>query len=149
MNRGKGWRHLSLLGVIPAILLGTKVLLAEPVKLTKLGAMLPPVLVNAENVSLDVKVNVENEEPTSTFVTAHTASGSVLQRNNLGYWIPWSGKLHDLINNFSSKTDNELFIKILKQEDMSAEMFPIRITVGYEMSSGLKFGVFELVKGQN
>ena len=149
MNRGKGWRHLSLLGVIPAILLGTKVLLAEPVTLTKLGAILPPVLVNAENVSLDVKVNVENEEPTSTFVTAHTASGSVLQRNNLGYWIPWSGKLHDLINNFSNKTGNELFIKVLKEENMSTELFPIRITVGYETSSGLKFGVLELVKGQN
>ena len=115
--------------------------------MTKLGAILPSVVINAENVSLDVKVNVENEEPTSTFVTAHTASGSVLQRNNLGYWIPWSGKLDELINNFSSKTDNELFIKILKQEDMSTEMFPIRITVGYEMSSGLKFGVFELVRG--
>ena len=149
MNRGKGWRHLSLLGVIPAILLGTKVLLAEPVTLTKLGAILPPVLVNAENVSLDVKVNVENEEPTSTFVTAHTASGSVLQRNNLGYWIPWSGKLHDLINNFSNQTGNELLIKILKEENMSNEMFPIRITVGYETSSVLKFGVLELVKGQN
>ena len=147
MNRATGWGHLRFPSVIPHRLLGTKVLLAEPVTLTKLGAILPPVLVNAENVSLDVKVNVENEEPTSTFVTAHTASGSVLQRNNLGYWIPWSGKLHALINNFSSKTDNELFIKILKQEDMSTEMFPIRITVGYEMSSGLKFGVFELVRG--
>ena len=149
MNRGKGWRHLSLLGVIPAILLSTKVLLAEPVKLTKLGAILPSVVINAENVSLDVKVNVENEEPTSTFVTAHTASGSVLQRNILGYWIPWSGKLDELINNFSSQTGNELFIKVLKEENMSTEMFPIRITVGYETSSGLKFGVLELVKGQN
>ena len=149
MNKAKGWRHLSLLGVIPAILLSTKVLLAEPVKLTKLGAILPPVVINAKNVSLDVKVNVENEEPTSTFVTAHTASGSVLQRNNLGYWIPWSGKLDELINNFSSQTGNELFIKVLKEENMSTEMFPIRITVGYETSSGLKFGVLELVKGQN
>ena len=149
MNRVTGWRHLRLLGVIPAILLGTKVLLAEPVTLTKLGAILPPVLVNAENVSLDVKVNVENEEPTSTFVTAHTASGSVLQRNNLGYWIPWSGRLDELINNFSSQTGNELLIKVLKGENMSTEMFPIRITIGYETSSGLKFGVLELVKGEN
>ena len=149
MNRAKGWRHLRLLGVIPAILLSTIVLLAEPVKLTRLGAILPSVVINAENVSLDVKVNVDNEEPTSTFVTAHTASGSVLQRNNLGYWIPWSGKLDELINNFSSQTGNELFIKVLKEENMSTELFPIRITVGYETPSGLKFGVLELVKGQN
>jgi hypothetical protein len=149
MNKGKRWRHLGLFGVIPAILLGTKVLLAEPVTLTKLGAILPPIVINAENVSLTVKVNVENENPSSTFVTAHTASGSVLQRNNLGYWIPWSGKLDELINNFSNQTGNELLIKILKEENMSNEMFPIRITVGYETSSVLKFGVLELVKGQN
>ncbi len=149
MNRAKRWRHLGLFGVIPAILLSTKVLLAEPVTLTKLGAILPPVVINPKNVSLNVKVNVQNEEPSSTFVTAHTASGSVLQRNNLGYWIPWSGKLDELINNFSSQTGNELFIKVLKEENMSTEMFPIRITVGYETSSGLKFGVLELVKGQN
>ena len=54
-----------------------------------------------------------------------------------------------LINNFSTRTGNELFIKILKEENMSNEMFPIRITVGYETSSRLKFGVFELIKGQN
>jgi hypothetical protein len=149
MNKGKRWRHLGLFGVIPAILLSTKVLLAEPVTLTKLGAILPPIVINAENVSLTVKVNVENENPSSTFVTAHTASGSVLQRNNLGYWIPWSGKLDELINNFSNQTGNELLIKILKEENMSNEMFPIRITVGYETSSVLKFGVLELVKGQN
>ena len=63
--------------------------------------------------------------------------------------MPWSGKLDELINNFSTRTGNELFIKILKEENMSNEMFPIRITVGYETSSRLKFGVFELIKGHN
>tara|TARA_B100001057_G_scaffold498320_1_gene604965 strand:- start:1093 stop:1542 length:450 start_codon:yes stop_codon:yes gene_type:complete len=149
MNKGKRWRHLGLFCVIPAILFGTKVLLAEPVNLTELGVILPSIAVNAENVSIDLKVNVGNDEPSATFVTAHTASGGVLQRNNLGYWIPWSGKLDELINNFSTRTGNELFIKILKEENMSNEMFPIRITVGYETSSRLKFGVFELIKGQN
>ena len=42
-----------------------------------------------------------------------------------------------------------LIVKVLKEENMSTEMFPIRITVGYETSSRLKFGVFELIKGQN
>ena len=149
MNRGRGWRYICLFCVIPAILFGTKALLAEPVNLTELGAILPSIAVNTENVSIDLKVNVENDEPSATFVTAHTASGSVLQRNNLGYWIPWSGKLDELINNFSTRTRNKLFIKILKEENMSNEMFPIRITVGYETSSRLKFGVFELIKGHN
>ncbi|MBT4355776.1 MAG: hypothetical protein HOD13_14545, partial [Rhodospirillaceae bacterium] len=66
-----------------------------------------------------------------------------------GYWTPWSGKLDDLVNNFSTQTGQELFVKILKEEDMSNEMFPIRITVAYETSSTFKFGVFELIKGQN
>ena len=83
-NRGRGWKYISLFFVIPAILFGTKVLLAEPVNLTELGVILPSITVNAENVSIDLKVNVENDEPSATFVTAHTASGSVLQRNNLG-----------------------------------------------------------------
>jgi len=149
MSKNETWKHLGLLFLIPAIFFGSRNLLAEPVNLTNLGVILPSVTVNAENVSLDLKVNVGNDEPSSTFVTAHTASGSVLQRNNLGYWIPWSGKLDELINNFSNRMGNELFVKILKEENMSNEMFPIRITVGYETSSGLKFGVFELVKGQN
>ena len=92
MNRGRGWRYIRLFCVIPAILFGTKALLAEPVNLTELGAILPSIAVNTENVSIDLKVNVENDEPSATFVTAHTASGSVLQRYNLVYWFPWAGK---------------------------------------------------------
>ena len=61
MNRGRGWRYISLFCIIPAILFNTKTLLAEPVNLTELGVILPSIAVNAENVSVDLTVNVEND----------------------------------------------------------------------------------------
>ena len=149
MTGSTNWRCLRVLFVIALIITGARDLYAEPVSLAELGVILPSIAVEAENVSVNLQVRLATDAPLRTFVTAHTASGSVLQRNNLGYWTPWSGKLDDLVNNFSTQTGQELFVKILKEEDMSNEMFPIRITVAYETSSTFKFGVFELIKGQN
>jgi ribosomal protein S1 len=149
MIKGRNVKFFRILFVISLICIGSRGVLAEPYDLAELGAILPSIIVDAENVSVNLKVNLANDEALRTFVMAHTAAGSVLQRNNLGYWIPWSGKLSDLVNNFSSQIGQELFVKILKEENMSNELFPIRITVGYETSSKFKFGVFELIKEQN
>ena len=149
MKKIKYWAYVKYFFIINLLLMGTTDLVAQPVTLTELGAVLRPMTVNPENVTLNMQVALNDEQPVRTFVTAHTASGSVLQRNNLSYWVPWSGKLTDLTDNFNTVDGTHLTFKILKDENMSNELFPIRVTIAYETSSAFKFGVFELVKRHN
>ena len=86
MTGSTNWRCLRVLFVIALIITGARDLYAEPVSLAELGVILPSIAVEAENVSVDLQVRLATDAPLRTFVTAHTASGSVLQRNNLGYW---------------------------------------------------------------
>ena len=149
MKKNKYWAHVKYFFLINLLFMGTADLAAQPVTLTELGAVLRPITVNPENVTLNMQVELNNEQPVRTFVTAHTASGSVLQRSNLSYWVPWSGKISDLTDNFNTINRSHLTFKILKDENMSNELFPIRVTIAYETSSAFKFGVFELVKRHN
>ncbi len=116
----------------------------EPLKIVAWGSKLPPVTVDIKQASLNLQIGLGKDIPLETFVTAHTPAGNVLQRTNLGYWVPWSGRINDLVNNFSTQKDNKINFKILKDEDLSRELFPIRIMVAYKTVAAFKFGVFEL-----
>ena len=116
----------------------------EPLKIVAWGSKLPPVTVDIKQASLNLQIDLGKDIPLETFVTAHTPAGNVLQRTNLGYWIPWSGRINDLVNNFSTQHGKQIHFKILKDENLSKELFPIRIMVAYKTAAEFKFGVFEL-----
>ena len=116
----------------------------EKLELVTWGSVLPNMTIDANRASLSIQVDVGDDVPLETHITAHTPAGNVLQRTNLGYWVPWSGKLVDLVNNFSPMRGNKVNFKIFKDDDLSQELFPIKIMVAYRTASELKFGVFDL-----
>jgi hypothetical protein len=77
MIKGRNVKFFRILFVISLICIGSRGVLAEPYDLAELGAILPSIIVDAENVSVNLKVNLANDEALRTFVMAHTAAGSV------------------------------------------------------------------------
>ena len=116
----------------------------EKLELVTWGSVLPNMTIDANRASLSIQGDVGDDVPLETHITAHTPAGNVMQRTNLGYWVPWSGKLVDLINNFSPMRRNKINFKIFKDDNLSQELFPIKIMVAYRTASELKFGVFDL-----
>ena len=116
----------------------------EKLELVTWGSVLPNMTIDANRASLSIQVDVGDDVPLETHITAHTPAGNVMQRTNLGYWVPWSGKLVDLVNNFSPMLRNKINFKIFKDDNLSKELFPIKIMVAYRTASELKFGVFDL-----
>lgn len=108
------------------------------------GAILDDVTVDAASVTVERGVALDGDVPSSTHVTAHTGSGAALQRTNLGYWIPWDGRLSSLVDNGFVASDDRIDFKVMKDEDMRGETFPIRVTIGYRVGDAFKFGVFEI-----
>ena len=117
---------------------------SENLELVTWGSVLPNATIDTNRASLNVQVEIGGDIPLKTHITAHTPAGNMLQRTNLGYWVPWSGKLDDLMDTFSPKSDNAINFKIFKDEDLSEELFPIKIMVAYRTATELKFGVFDL-----
>ncbi|MBM85932.1 MAG: hypothetical protein CMM47_07915, partial [Rhodospirillaceae bacterium] len=97
-------------------------------RLTEAGALLAAMDVETTDVTVTRMVDVGGDRLRGTFVTAHTASGKALQRNHLGYWVPWDGRVNNLADNHFKVSGGQVLFKVLKDEDMSAELFPIRIT---------------------
>lgn len=116
-------------------------------RLTEIGARLSAVGVDKTRVTVSRTVAPGADVVTGTYVTAHTASGRALRRNHLGFWMPWDGRLTSMADNRFPVADGLIKFKILKDEDMSAELFPVRITLAYRTQAALKFGVFELREG--
>ena len=116
----------------------------EKLELVTWGSVLPNITIDANRASLSIQVDVGDDVPLETHITAHTPAGNVMQRTNLGYWVPWSGKLVDLVNNFSPMRRNKINFKIFKDDNLSQELFPIKIMGAYRTASELKFGVFDL-----
>ena len=117
---------------------------SEKLELVTWGSVLPNATIDTNGASLNVQVEIGNDVPLKTHITAHTPAGNMLQRTNLGYWVPWSGKLGDLIDTFSPKNNNAINFKIFRDDDLSKELFPIKIMVAYRTATELKFGVFDL-----
>tara|TARA_B100000212_G_scaffold23871_1_gene15890 strand:+ start:1388 stop:1837 length:450 start_codon:yes stop_codon:yes gene_type:complete len=117
---------------------------SENLELVTWGSVLPNATIDPNRASLNVQVEIGGDIPLKTHITAHTPAGNMLQRTNLGYWVPWSGKLDDLMDTFSPKSSNAINFKIFKDDDLSEELFPIKIMVAYRTATELKFGVFDL-----
>ncbi|MBO6562060.1 MAG: hypothetical protein JJ959_16065 [Nisaea sp.] len=118
---------------------------ADPVVLSEDGARLAQVNVDSASVSVEIEVSLGGDQPTANYVSARTGDGDVLQRTNLGYWIPWDGRLDSLVDNHSPVAGNVMKVKVFRGEDLRGELFPIRVTIAYETASSFKFGVVELV----
>ena len=134
----------SILFLVLSISATTISAASENLELVTWGSVLPNATIDAHRASLNIQVEIGDDVPLKTHITAHTPAGNILQRTNLGYWVPWSGKLNDLVDTFSPKTNKAINFKIFKDDDLSEELFPIKIMVAYRTATELKFGVFDL-----
>ena len=134
----------SILFLVLSISATTISAASENLELVTWGSILPNATIDAHRASLNIQVEIGDDVPLKTHITAHTPAGNMLQRTNLGYWVPWSGKLNDLVDTFSPETNNAINFKIFKDDDLSEELFPIKIMVAYRTATELKFGVFDL-----
>ena len=134
----------SILFLVLSISATTISAASENLELVTWGSVLPNATIDAHRASLNIQVEIGDDVPLKTHITAHTPAGNILQRTNLGYWVPWSGKLNDLVDTFSPKTNKAINFKIFKDDDLTEELFPIKIMVAYRTATELKFGVFDL-----
>ncbi len=107
------------------------------------GAVLAGLTVNPASAQITYNVDLAGDVPSASYVMAHMPDGKSLQRNNLGYWLPWNGQLESLIDNKFVAAGNALTFKVIDQ-DIRDRMFPIRFVIAYRTASAFKFGVFEV-----
>jgi hypothetical protein len=114
-------------------------------KLTVQGVVLSPVKVAPAAAVITRTVDLESgEQVVRTYVSLRTADGKYLQRNNDGYWLTWNGTRDTLLDNKFQAVGSTLTFKVLKQ-DISQQSFPLTVSITYESSAGVKFGVFEVL----
>ena len=139
---GIGFRAVLAACAVTLMLASGGALAAD--RLTEVGARLSAVGVDTSRATVSREVAIGSDTVTASFVTAHTAGGKSLRRDHLGFWQPWDGRLSGMIDNRFPVVNGRINFKILKDEDMSGELFPITVTIAYHTQSALKFGVFEL-----
>lgn len=117
-------------------------------RLTAAGARLADETVDVtDTVTLSRTISLGADSPGAFFVTANLADGRRLQRNNLGYWVPWDGRPTTLIDNRFSIGDAQVTYKILRQ-NIADLFFPITITLAYRVDGTIKYGVFNVMPEQ-
>ena len=116
---------------------------AHAESLSETGTVLTDQHVNFSNANITRSIDLNGDTPSATYVMAHTLGGKRVQRTNLGYWIPWSGDVDELIDNQLQTSGDSLVYKIVSQ-DLSGFMFPITFVLAYRVGEALKFGVFQV-----
>lgn len=119
--------------------------LAEP-DLSVTGARLAPVVL--QNVAAGVvekQINLDGDVPTATYVVVQLAGHQLLMRDRQGVFQPWDRNPAHLADNGFAPVGQGLLFKVLNQ-DLSANNFPIRVTLYYRVNDVLKFGYFDVMR---
>ena len=148
MAAGESVMRAAVAGL--ALLLGTSFsgMVQAAESLSSSGVRLADETVDlSTSVTLSRTISVGGDSPGATYVTANLADGRRLQRNNLGYWLPWDGRASTLIDNRFAASGGNVTYKILSQ-DISDLFFPISITLAYRVDGTIKYGVFTVMPVQ-
>lgn len=136
---------------VRAIALAVLLALPGPVlaaELSTTGTKLDDVAVDiTQEIDLSRTIALNGDSPSAYYVTAHMPDGRALQRNNLGYWLPWDGRPQSLIDNRFTASNGKVTYKILRQE-IGDLFFPVTITLAYRVDGRVKFGVFNILPEQ-
>jgi hypothetical protein len=144
VGRPSVWSVFGALGLL--VLAGSAVAQQPPpARLTAEGVMLSRIPVTVTSAVVERQVQLDaGEAVTGTYVSLRTNDGRYLQRNNDGYWLPWSGRENTLADNRFQPVGNLLTFKVLKQ-DISDQSFPLTVSIAYRTAAGVKFGMFEVM----
>jgi hypothetical protein len=138
---GASFAYLALL-TANAEAFGQPPLVATPLTVT--GTQLPGLRSDPQLVNLSLSVPLGGDVPIASYIAFRPASSNIFfQRNELGVWVPWDGKIESLINNGYQPANGTLNYAVAPI-DLSPYMFPLTVIVGYWTGAELKFGQFDV-----
>lgn len=118
---------------------------AEP-DLSVEGSVLPPVvLANVVAGVVDKTIVLGADVPTATHVVVQFAGSPPLMRDGGGLFQPWDRNPASLADNGFAPVGDNLEFKVLNQ-DLSANNFPMKVTVYYRAGGVLKYGSFDVFR---
>ena len=128
---------------VAGLVLATPVMADETVhRLTEDGALLGTLVTDGKIDDLRFTVALDGDVPIATYVWTNIGGGSYLrQRTNEGYWIPWNGRIEELIDNRFAVANDRVVFKVI-DEDIGSDNIGVTINIGYRIGGTLKYGYF-------
>ena len=138
------WVAIALI-MIPALLFGTAAPADETAHvLTEEGTRLGVLATSGKVDDLRFTVNLQEDQPTATYVWVTVGSHERRVRTNEGYWLPWNGDRATLVDNHFPIKDGKVTFKVL-DEDIGIDNHGVTIRIGYKVGDTLKFGIFGIL----
>ena len=110
------------------------------------GAQLTPVtLTDVASGIVEKQIDVGGDAIEASYIVVQMAGSQPLMRNRLGVFQPWDIDPAGLADNGFTPESGQLLFKVFNQ-DLSAQNFPIRVTIYYRASGTLKFGYFDVMR---
>lgn len=137
-----------MLAIVLVLLSGSAAMAAGdgPYQLTTAGVSLGAVTSTGPTGDLRVRVDLAGDSPTATHVWAVIGGAHMRQRTNDGFWIDWSGRVEDLVDNRFPVESGIVTFKLL-DEDIGADNQGISIWIGYRANGDLKRGYLGITPG--
>ena len=138
-------RVATALNMISALLIATAAPADETTHvLTEEGTRLGILYTSGKVDDLRFTVDLNGDQPAATYVWATVGSNGRRVRTNEGYWLPWTGRTADLIDNRFPVTDGTVTFKVL-DEDIGVDNYGVSINIGYKVGDTLKYGIFGIL----
>ncbi len=136
-----------LKGLTPLLLLALTAMpgTAAP-ELSAAGTPLPAtVLEDVRAGTVEKPVHTGNETVAASHIVVQMAGSPALMRDRQGVFQPWDGNPENLADSGFVPVDGQMLFKVFNQ-DLSAQNFPIRVTLYYRVNGELKFGYFDVMR---
>ncbi len=117
-----------------------------PFKLSENGESLGSVTSSGPSGDLRVRVDLAGDTPQATYVWAVIGGAHLRQRTNDGFWIDWSGRTDDLIDNRFPVENGGVTFKLL-DEHLGSDNQGISLWVGYRVGDVVKRGYLGITPG--
>lgn len=108
------------------------------------GAVLRDMAIDPANAVADKVILTGGDAVDTTHVVVREHSTNrALQRNNLGFFVPWDGNLDTLIDNHFSTENGSIVFKILR-DGVGDLLYPLSVSIGYRTGGVMKTGHFAI-----
>jgi len=134
------------LWLTPGLSLTPSVAADGPFLLTEQGVPLGAVTSSGPSGDLRIRVDLAGDTPQATYVWAIVAGAHLRQRTNDGFWIDWSGRTEDLIDNRFPVENGGVTFKLL-DEHLGPDNQGISLWVGYRVGDTVKRGYLGVTPG--
>lgn len=149
-RQGKAAVLARTLVLVLAVALGRAAAPAQaadgPFQLSVNGTSLGSTVSAGPSGDLRVRVDLAGDVPTATHVWAVIGGAHLRQRTEDGFWIDWSGRPEDLIDNRFPVESGHVTFKLL-DEHLGGDNQGISLWVGYRANGELKRGYLGITPG--